>query len=287
MANFLRCLESEKGREEMWPGSTSTFGCPLWLGGIEGSQGTPEEAASSSSWEGVLTASCEEEREDRQPCWDSAPVLCHCLLLIPRIWSLCPWAVHLHEPKLLCFGRGECRKWKGDPRRPLAHPCSVACELFSWKWDHLFSKLNRARSSVTSNWPCWELVSKSGAPGASGAGFLVLREGITRGSMKWKEKKKGVGGKQGEKRQLAIAVESSSGEHSFHKQPKCAPKWTQHPFLFIFYLHTIYMCIQNMSVAKFQIILTVYEQCQRQWSKRIFSFPSSISHPRLDIPPDG
>lgn len=189
MANFLRCLESEKGREEMWPGSTSTFGCPLWLGGIEGSQGTPEEAASSSSWEGVLTASCEEEREDRQPCWDSAPVLCHCLLLIPRIWSLCPWAVHLHEPKLLCFGRGECRKWKGDPRRPLATPLQCSMWIVLLKMGSFIlqvkqgKKLSDFKLALSEN-----LFQNLGHLGLLEQDFLSSEKGLPEGV--WSEKKK-------------------------------------------------------------------------------------------------
>lgn len=122
------------------------FGCPPWLGGIEGSQGTAEEAASSSSWEGSWQHHV--RRRERTDSPVSLPPT-HSQDL--KSVSL---AVHPHEPKLLCFGRGECRKWKGDPRRPLAHPCRIACELFCWKWDNLFSMLNRVRSLVTSNWPC-------------------------------------------------------------------------------------------------------------------------------------
>lgn len=68
--------------------------------------------------------------------------------------------------------------------------------------------------------------------------FLSSEKGLPEGA--WSGKKKVERGERSKKkRQLAIAVESSSGEIHFTNGPSMNPNELNFPFLFIFYLHKI------------------------------------------------
>lgn len=84
MASFVLCLESEKGREEVWPGSTrSLLAALLGLGVSRGAKGLQRKQQAAPAGKGPDSIMLRGER--------GQPALCHGLLLIPRIWSLCPW----------------------------------------------------------------------------------------------------------------------------------------------------------------------------------------------------
>lgn len=128
--------------------------------------------------------------------------------------------------------------------------------------------LNRARSSVTSSWPCLRTCFKIWTTWGFWSRISCLQRKDYQREHEVKRKKKvgGRGKKGGKKRQLAIAVESSSGEHFISQTAQVCTQMnsTSHFCLFSIYIK---LCAQKKSVAKFQTILTIYELCQRQCSK--------------------